>query len=54
MIDLPTTALPSNIEAERALLGAMILDNRLIDVALERIPSPALAAEAFTYGWEYE
>jgi replicative DNA helicase len=34
--------LPNNLEAERALLGALTLDNRRIDEALERIPSDAL------------
>jgi replicative DNA helicase len=34
--------LPSNVEAERALLGALILDNRKIDELLERIPSEAI------------
>jgi replicative DNA helicase len=37
-----TRQLPNNLEAERALLGALILDNRKIDEALERIPTEAM------------
>jgi replicative DNA helicase len=33
--------LPANIDAERALLGCLILENRLIDMALEILPVPA-------------
>ncbi|MCE5229640.1 replicative DNA helicase [bacterium] len=39
------TTLPANLEAERALLGCLILDNRLIDVALDQMP-PAAVAQA--------
>ncbi len=37
MTDTPT--LPSNIEAEAALLGAMLVDNRCIDRVLDRLPA---------------
>lgn len=35
--------LPANLEVERALLGCLILDNRLIDVALDQMPASAIA-----------
>ncbi len=41
--------LPHNLEAERALLGGLVLDPRKIDVALEQLP-PAAVAEARTAG----
>ncbi|MEN6627448.1 MAG: replicative DNA helicase [Candidatus Sumerlaeia bacterium] len=42
-IENRTPGLPSNLEAERALLGCLILDNRLIDVALDQFPPGAAA-----------
>ena len=36
------TQLPQNLEAERALLGGLILDNRLIDVVFEIFPQAAV------------
>ena len=36
--------LPQNLEAERALLGCLVLDQRQIDVALEELPPSAVAA----------
>lgn len=38
--------LPLNLEAERALLGGLILDNRLIDQVIPMFPSPLVAAAA--------
>ncbi|MCL5271456.1 MAG: replicative DNA helicase [bacterium] len=41
--DLLSQRLPNNLEAERALLGGMILDNRQIDAVLDVLPSQAVA-----------
>ncbi len=40
--DSQNMTLPANIEVERALLGCLILDNRLIDVALDQMPAKAI------------
>ena len=40
----PRSAVPSNLEAERALLGGMLLDNRKIGEILELIPRQARGA----------
>lgn len=43
--------LPHNLEAERTLLGCLILDNRQIDVVLDIFPSAALSqAKPATFG----
>ena len=42
-----TPALPQNVEAEAALLGALMIDNRLVeDVQLKLRPAPFLRAAA--------
>ena len=42
VVETPMASLPQNLEAERALLGSMILDNRQIPVALDHLPQQAL------------
>ncbi len=40
----PRATLPNNVEAERVLLGCLILDNRKIDVVLDVFPHAAISA----------
>lgn len=42
MNDMESVRLPHNLEAERALLGALILDNRFIPPAVARLPHLAV------------
>ncbi len=45
-----TAKQPNNLEAERALLGAMVLDNRLIETVLAILPEHAVAQSLLSFG----